>query len=198
MEPCDPRGLDAEEATQFGLLDPQIGDRVRVMQGTHQGKTGIIASFRDDGKALVQSDATHNLKPFSLDWLQVVDRASSEPTNGKVTHDQKRTISPEPEPQHSPPVAEPNARSKTHDFEADTPRSCVHWVQIYSNRAGLYYRYCYLQGETFRPKRVHIPGGNSHSSLARKRKALLELAILEGKSISECLVLIKSWRKSNL
>jgi hypothetical protein len=196
MEPCDSKG--SENATQFGLLDPQVGDRVRVTVGAHQGKTGIVASIRDDGKVMVQSDATSNLKPFSLEWLQVVDRASSEPTNGKVTHDQKRTISLEPEPQHSPPAAEPNARSKTHDMEADVPRSCAHWVQIYSNRAGLYYRYCYLQGETFRPKRVHIPGGNSRASLARKRKARLELAILEGKSISECLALIESWRRSKL
>ncbi|MDZ7355913.1 MAG: hypothetical protein ONB55_22560 [candidate division KSB1 bacterium] len=196
------------------MTDLQPGDRCLVTDpraGKLYGEECELIRVEDGTAHLAYQGSRRSLPARWIAPVDLIsgegDRALSESLNGKATHDQARTITLLPQTQASKPlepsITDSNARSAAHDqkppkidraLPPDPNPKTTHWVQAYQNRAGTYYRYCYLEGESFRPRRTHIPGGNYRAAIARQRKAMLDLAIAEGRSIAECLKLIESWR----
>lgn len=85
----------------------------------------------------------------------------------------------------------------------ETTHETTQWVQEYHVTAKgekyKYYRYCYLEspGDIGSCVRVHLPGGNIHSTKAIALKEKVDTAIAQGLSPSAIVLIIKSSTRSN-
>lgn len=71
-----------------------------------------------------------------------------------------------------------------------------HGVQEYESHGSKYFRYWLDDSAAagFRLRRLHIPGGNIRSAIARKRAQVVRDKIADGLEPARIMELIKSWR----
>jgi hypothetical protein len=69
------------------------------------------------------------------------------------------------------------------------------WTELYERGHNTYVRYCYSLNKVRGSKKTfHIPGGNSYSTLVKKRWVMVEEAIVRNFPPREIISMIKHWR----
>lgn len=101
--------------------------------------------------------------------------------------------SPVSSPVNSPVIATGELKNRvTGELE-------YHWVETYPKKNREYFRYCICKGTDVKAaKKIHIPGGNTQTAIARSRAARVGNAIVEGKRPAEICQMISGFRKGKL
>jgi len=84
------------------------------------------------------------------------------------------------------------------DGDVPTCEQKYQWVEVYPVKTNhYYYRYSYINRNAQIPHvvKLHIPGGNTASSIAVGRKNAVENAINSGAQPPQIEAMIKAWRK---
>lgn len=86
------------------------------------------------------------------------------------------------------------------DSDVPTCEQIYQWVEVYPvKQINYYFRYSYIDRSASIPYvgKMHIPGGNTKSSIAIGRKNTIENAIKSGGQPPQIEAMIKAWRKQS-
>lgn len=173
----------------------KVGDRVSILREPPQAIYQIV-KLADDGHATVESlikGPGCDRRRIALWKLRPSCALAHLPADAPDTCGESHLDTPQVSGAVPLPADAPDTCGESH-LDTGEVSGASGWCETYqpNGRRTQYFRY--LWREKGRLKHAHLPGGNVRSPRAQENLALVETAIASGKSPSEIIELIKSWK----